>query len=152
MEIIPGEGLPDVRIGAPRADVVAAVGEPVTDDGSVAWYHDALPPFSVHYDGDDVVELVEVGHGSGSGDEAELDGIRLTSRLLDDVLADLAAAGYAGRAVDIGYEYDAGFCVFSMSSLTLAEVDPSEPADPEDERLVAEGVSIAPLSYWHPTG
>ncbi|WP_392543833.1 hypothetical protein [Oryzobacter telluris] len=66
MEIIPGEGLPDVRIGARRADVVAAVGEPVTD-GGVAWYHDAHPPFSVHYDADDVVEYVEVAHGAGRG-------------------------------------------------------------------------------------
>jgi hypothetical protein len=89
MEIIPGEGLPDVRIGARRADVVAAVGEPVTD-GGVAWYHDAHPPFSVHYDADHVVEYVEV--------------------------------------------------------------DPSEPEDPEDERLVAEGVGIAPISYWRDDG
>lgn len=150
MEIIPGKGLPRVRIGASRADVVAAVGEPAKD-GRVTWYDEAQPPFSVHYDDRDVVEYVEVAHGGGRG-EAELDGIRLTARLLDDVLADLAAAGYEGRAVDIGWEYDAGFCVFSMSSLTLAEVDPSEPEDPEDERLVAEGVGIAPLSYWHPEG
>ena len=150
MEIIPGKGLPLVRIGARRADVVAAVGPPVTD-GRVAWYHEAQPPFAVHYDGDDVVEYVEVANGGGRGEEVELDGIRLTSRLLDDVLADLAAAGYEGRAVDIGWEYDAGFCVFSMSSLTLAEVDPSEPEDPEDERLVAEGVGIAPVEYWRST-
>ncbi|WP_377639113.1 hypothetical protein [Oryzobacter terrae] len=151
MEIIPGEGLPDVRVGASRADVVAEVGEPVKD-GSVAWYHEAQPPFSVHYDADDVVEYVEVANGAGRGEEAELDGIRLTSRLLDDVLDDLRGAGYTGREVDIGFEYDAGFCVFSMSSLTLAEVDPTEPEDPEDERLVAEGVGIAPVSYWRSDG
>ena len=149
MEIIPGEGLSSVRIGARRADVVAAAGEPVTD-GPVAWYDEAQPPFSVHYDADDVVELIEVAHSGGRGDEAELDGIRLTSRLLDDVVADLSAAGYEGRPVDIGHEYDAGFCVFSMHSLNPSEVDPTQPEDPDDERLVAEGVSIAPITYWHP--
>ena len=151
MEIIPGEGLPSVRVGQRRDEVVAAVGDPATD-GRRAYYHRADPPFSVHYDGDDRVEYVEVFHTGGTGDDAELGGIRLTSRLLDDVVADLRAAGYEGRAMDIGWEFDAGFAVWSMHSISLSDIDPSEPLDREDERLVSEGVGIAPMSYWYPDG
>lgn len=66
MESIPGVGLASVRIGQRREEVVAALGEPSTDDGRRAWYHGEQPAFSVLYDGDDAVELVEVGIASVS--------------------------------------------------------------------------------------
>ena len=68
---------------------------------------------------------------------------------MDDVVADLERAGFHGVPDnDIGWEYDEGFCIWSMASHRASDLAPDSTADPDDERLVVEGVSVAPISYW----
>ena len=151
MQITPAIGIDGVSIGDTRAAVEAAIGAPERGEVARAFYFDREPGFSVHYDDHGTVELIEVSHGEGRH-EAYLGDIQLTFRLMDEVAADLARAGYSGHPVDIGVEYDEGFTVFSMASLSPSELAPGSAYDPEDERLVVEGVSIAPISYWHTDG
>lgn len=146
MQITPAVGIPGVSIGDERAAVEESLGAPSSRDEGRAFYFDIEPGVSIHYDADQRVELIEVSHSEGRA-EVFLDDVQLTYRLMDDVVADLARKGYAGKPVDIGHQYDAGFCVFSMASRSPSELTGGE-YDPEDERLVVEGVSIAPVSYW----
>ncbi|GAA2447016.1 hypothetical protein GCM10010433_55790 [Streptomyces pulveraceus] len=68
--------------------------------------------------------LVEIGHsGQGGEPEACYDGIRLTHRLIDDVVAGLHAKGYTGTPSDIGYDVHAGFPVWSTRVPEAREVD-----------------------------
>jgi hypothetical protein len=62
------------------------------------------------------------------------------------VAAELQAAGYVGRPSDIGYDYGEGFAIWSMGSLSLADIAPS--GSTADERNVVEGVSVAAPSYF----
>ncbi|CAN7202699.1 hypothetical protein [Knoellia sp. LjRoot47] len=148
MQVSPGVGIPGVHIGDSRTDVESVMGEPSSRDDDRAFYDDTEPNFSVHYDVGGVVALVEVFHGEGAA-EVFLGEIQLTFRLMEDVHGDLERAGFTSRPVDIGRVYDAGFCVWSMASRDPSELVEGAEYDPEDERLVAEGVSIAPASYWH---
>jgi hypothetical protein len=146
MQITPAVGIPGVSIGDERATVEASLGSPSSGDEARVYYFDTEPGFSVHYDADQRVELIEVGHSEGRA-EVHLDDVQLTFRLMDDVVSDLAQKGLSGKPVDIGYQYDEGFCIFSMASQTPSDVNGGE-YDPDDERLVVEGVGIAPVSYW----
>ncbi|WP_212816894.1 hypothetical protein [Polymorphospora rubra] len=101
------------------------------------------PMLVVTYDGD-VVELVEVG--CGVDEHVFLDGVQLTYRFMDEVMADLAAKGHLATASDIGFDFQAGFSIFSMASLSARDLDPNSPED--DGRHIVEGVSIAPYSYF----
>ena len=148
MEITPGVGIPGVSIGDTRAAVESSLGTPAPSEEHRAFYFDREPNFSVHYSADGTVELVEVFHAEGRN-EVSLGEIQLTYRLMDDVQADLERAGLVGRPVDIGLEYDEGFTLWSMSSLTPSDVAPGTEYDADDERHVVEGVGIAPVSYWH---
>lgn len=98
----------------------------------------------VTYDQDDVVELVEVGYGVH--DQVFFDGVQLTYRFMDEVMADLAAKGHLGTPSDIGFDLQAGFAIFSMASLSARELDPRAPEN--DPRRIVEGVGIAPYSYF----
>lgn len=98
----------------------------------------------VTYDQDDVVELVEVGYGVH--DQVFFDGVQLTYRFMDEVMADLAAKGHRGTPSDIGFDLQAGFAIFSMESLSAQELDPD--ASEDDPRRIVEGVAIAPYSYF----
>ncbi|WP_328754210.1 hypothetical protein OHA28_08890 [Streptomyces sp. NBC_00269] len=84
--------------------------------------------------------------GEGGNAEAQLDGFQLTHRFLDDVVSDLHARGYTSTPSDIGHDFHAGFSVWSMHSLWAPDLDPA--ASEDDERAVAEGVSVAPYAYF----
>ncbi|MEU9560669.1 hypothetical protein AB0D16_01265 [Streptomyces sp. NPDC048161] len=74
------------------------------------------------------------------------DARQLTHRLIDDVVAELHAKGYTSTPCDIGYDFHAGFSVWSMRVLEAREVDPT--AGEDDPRCVVEGVSVAPYGYF----
>ncbi|WP_238014605.1 hypothetical protein KZZ52_38805 [Dactylosporangium sp. AC04546] len=145
MEILPGVGVAEVKLGESRADVERRIGAPVHKRRSSKEVYDTEPQLVVHYLPGDTVELVEIGY-SGGGEEVFFDGVQLTYRFLDDVAADLAAKGHRAHPIDIGYRFEAGFAVWSMASRHAQDLDPD--ADDEDERLVSEGVSVAPFDYF----
>ncbi|MET7399063.1 hypothetical protein ABZS66_36845 [Dactylosporangium sp. NPDC005572] len=147
MEILPGVGVAGVGLGDSRADVERRIGVPVHKRRSSKEVYDTEPQLVVHYLPDDTVELVEIGYTGDGGREVFFDGVQLTYRFLDDVAADLAAKGYQAHPIDIGYRFEAGFAVWSMASRHAQDLDPD--ADDEDERLVSEGVSVAPFDYFH---
>lgn len=145
MEIMPGVGVQAVKIGAPRGEVEQRLGPPAHGGNHSRSVYDSVDPMLVvTYDQDDVVELVEVGYGLDH--QVFFDGVQLTYRFMDEVMADLAAKGHLGSPSDIGFDFQAGFAIFSMASLSAGALDPDAPED--DRRRVVEGVSIAPYSYF----
>ncbi|MEV5204076.1 hypothetical protein [Streptomyces sp. NPDC053720] len=148
MEIIPGRGVGPVMIGDHRTRVEERVGPPVPGPaaGRRAVYG-TTPTLVITYAPDDTVELVEIGYsGQGGEAEARFDGIRLTHRLIDDVVAELPAKGYTSTPCDIGHDFHAGFSVWSMRVLEAREVDPT--AGEDDPRCVVEGVPVAPYGRF----
>lgn len=146
VEIVPERGVASARIGESRAEVEARVGRPVHGPGDTKAVYDTVPQLVISYAPGDAVELVEIGYSGGGQEEVFLDGVQLTYRFLDDVVADLAAKGYTGTSSDIGFDFHAGFAIFSMGSLWARELDPD--ADEDDERAVVEGVAVAPYAYF----
>ncbi|PWU60754.1 hypothetical protein DLE60_09415 [Micromonospora globispora] len=121
------------------------IGRPVhARDDTRAVYDSTDPILVVTYNLDDVVELVEVGYGVDN--QVFFEGVQLTYRFMDEVIADLAANGHSSSPFDIGLDVPAGFAIFSMASLSARDLDPAAPED--DSRRVVEGVSIAPYSYF----
>lgn len=103
MEIIPGVGVEAVKIGDPRGEVEQRLGPPVHAGNHTRCVHDSIDPMLVvTYGQDDLVELVEVGYGVD--DQVFFDGVQLTYRFMDDVMADLAAKGHPGTRSDIGFD------------------------------------------------
>jgi hypothetical protein len=145
MEILPGEGVELVRVGETRDAVEARLGPPPHPGISARSIYDTEPTLVVDYDGD-VVELVELGSSVEGGEQATLDGVQLTSRFMDDVVAELIALGHRPERADIGYTFPAGFTIFSLGSRSAADIDPF--AAPDDPREIVEGVGIAPVEYW----
>jgi hypothetical protein len=146
MEILPGEGVAVAKIGERRDVVEGRIGPPVHPGRDSKAVYDTNPGLVISYEKDDTVEIVEVAYSGAGGEEVFFDGVQLTYRFMDDVVADLAAKGYAHRPDDIGYVFELGFALFSMSSLWALELDPD--ADEEDPRQIVEGVSIAPYEYF----
>ena len=144
MEVLPGVGVALVHIGQPRSTVEVSLGPPRAVHGRTAHYD--APVLIVDYDEDGLVELVQVPY-SGVGDEATLADVQLTYRFMDDVLRDLTDRGYRHTSSDIGYDFEAGFALFSMSSLDARAIDPD--ASEDDPRGVVEGVAVAPYAYFH---
>jgi hypothetical protein len=143
VEVLPGVGVASARIGD-RRDEVIAVNGPDVSSRVVRGNRDVhANNLVVSYDEDDRVELVEVALGGG---QAWYQGTQLTSRLMDDVVADLTARGLDSQPNDLGHVFRMGFALFSMSSLSPYELGLSD--DPDDEREVVEGVSIAPWDYF----
>ena len=147
MDILPGIGVSLVRIGDARKDVERRIGPPVHGRPSRKDVYDTTPMLVLSYTPTDTVELVEIGYSGDGKEEVWFDGVQLTFRFLDDVVADLATKGYTCTPFDIGFDFHAGFSVWSMSSLWAKDLDPH--ADEDDDRDIAEGVSVAPYSYWH---
>ncbi|MFF3657328.1 hypothetical protein [Streptomyces olivochromogenes] len=147
MEIIPGLGVNTVRIGDRRSQVEERLGPPYHGPGGQRAVYTTTPMLVVTYAADETVELVET-HYSGEGGPAEVhyDGVQLTHRFLDEVVADLHALGYTSTPSDIGHDFHAGFSVWSMHSLWARDLDPE--ADDDDERAVSEAVSVAPYAYF----
>jgi hypothetical protein len=147
MEIIPGQGVALVRIGDPRSQVEERVGSPYHGPGGQRAVYTTSPTLVITYAADETVELVEIGYSGEGGDaEAHYDGVQLTHRFLDDVVADLHALGHSSTPSDIGHDFHAGFSVWSMHSLWARDLDPE--AGEDDERAVSEGVSVAPYTYF----
>lgn len=147
MKITPAVGVPGVSIGDTKTAVQASLGAPSSGDERRDYYFDSDPGFAVHYDADQLVEFIEAYHSQGRG-EVYLDDIQLIFRLMDDVVADLTQRGYTGKPIDIGYQFDEGFTIWSMASQSPSDLTPGAEFDPEDGRLVVEGVGIAPIAYW----
>ncbi|MFE4683013.1 hypothetical protein ACFRNJ_19590 [Streptomyces sp. NPDC056721] len=147
MEIIPGRGVDLVKIGDHRSHVEERTGLPHHGPGGERAVYNTTPMLVITYAADSTVELVEIKYSGEGGDaEAQLDGIQLTHRFLDDVVSDLHARGYTNTPSDIGHDFHAGFSVWSMHSLWAPDLDPA--ASEDDERAVAEGVSVAPYAYF----
>lgn len=141
MEIIPGVGFEVVKVGDTREDVERRLGAgPPKSPRPRVVHYDSPPGLVVYYGADHTVE--GVAQASDPRDEVTYDGIRLTGRFLDDVLADLAARGLTSTPSDVGRDFHAGFSVFSMGSADGASLGLTD--DPDDERLVSEGVHVAP--------
>lgn len=147
MEILPGVGVDEVRVGDVRKDVELRLGPAVHPGGARRAVYATSPALVVDYTDDGRVEVVQVAStGRGDGNEAFLDGVQLTYRFLDEVVADLVARGHEYTSSDVGVDFRAGFALFSMGSMDPAALDPE--AGEDDDRLVVEGVSIAPYAYF----
>jgi hypothetical protein len=144
VEIIPGAGVPLVSIGDRREDVERRIGGPVHGPGGRKAVYATTPGVVVGYTPDGTVEVVEIGYSGDGGEEVFLQDVQLTFRFLDDVVAELTAKGYTSTPSDIGFEFHAGFAVWSMGSRTAQDLDPDAAED--DERAVAEGVTVAPYA------
>lgn len=149
MEIVPGVGLPVAQIGQSLTDIEAVLGlaDDIQADPDRAYWHRHVPAFVAHFDRDGVVELVEVYYSRRDQEQVTLGGVQLTFRLMEDVVADLKAAGMHARHMDIGVLYDEGFFLWSMSSLNPSDLT-GDPYNPDDARMVVEGVGVAPADYW----
>jgi len=149
VEIIPGVGLPVARVGQTLADIEAMVGlaDDIQADPDRAYWHRHKPAFVAHFDREGLVELIEVYYSEGGEEQVTLDGTQLTYRLMDEVMADLQVAGRRGRRMVIGFDFDDGFCVWSMSSLSPSDLTGGS-YDPDDERAVVEGVSVGAPDYF----
>ncbi|BCY07390.1 hypothetical protein [Actinoplanes sp. L3-i22] len=145
MEILPGRGVAMVRVGETRAEVEARLGPPAHPGIPARSVYDTEPSLVVDYDGD-VVELVELGCSGDGGEQATVDGVQLTYRFMDEVVAELTELGHRPEPCDSGYAFRAGFTIFSTGSRHAADLDPL--ATPDDPREIVEGVGIAPAAFW----
>lgn len=148
VEIEAGVGVAGVRVGQSRAAVEEHIGPPVHPGKHSRAVYDVIAPLLVvTYDRSDTVEIVETGYsGSNGGEEVYFDGVQLTYRFIDEVVADLVARGLHAHPTDIGFWFDPGFAIFSMASLSAKELDPDTPE--HTERPIVEGVGVAPASYF----
>ena len=137
----PGSGRPCPTSNRSSVSLTTSSSVPTARSGT------ATTPACAHFAGEGVVELIEVYYSQGGREQVTLGGVQLTFRLMDDVVADLAAAGLQGRPMDIGFDYDEGFCVWSMSSLNPSDLTGGL-YDPADERRVVEGVAVGAPDYF----
>ncbi|MEU8004226.1 hypothetical protein AB0B66_23980 [Catellatospora sp. NPDC049111] len=112
MEIIPGEGVTLAKVGESRDEVERRVGVPVHPGRASRAVYDTTPALVLTYTEDDAVEVVEIAYSGDGGEEVFFDGVQLTYRLLDDVVADLAARGYDYEPIDIGYRVGPGLAIW----------------------------------------
>jgi hypothetical protein len=145
MEIIPGEGVALAKIGEARRVVEGRLGTPAHPGRDSKAVYDTSPLLVVSYAEDDTVEFVELAYSGDRGEEVFFDGVQLTFRFMDDVVADLAARGYRSEPTDIGYRFEPGFAIFSMGSLSASDLDPT--AVDGDGRAICKGVSVASNAY-----
>lgn len=147
MEILPGEGVASATVGEHRAEVESRVGPPVHPGRDSRAVYRTRPTLVITYTDDDLVEIVELAHGGPDGAQVFLDGVQVTWRFMDEVVADLEARGHRAEPDDIGFVFPAGFAIFSTGSRGPRDLDPS--AGEDDDRKVVEGVSVAPYDYFH---
>jgi hypothetical protein len=145
MEIIPGEGVALAKVGESRQLVESRLGPPPDPGHPDKAVYNTSPRLVLTYTADDTVELVELALSGDGDEEVFFDGIQLTYRFIDDVVADLAAKGHQAEPIDIGYRFKPGFAIFSMGSRSATELDPQ--ASEEDPRRICEGVSVASYAY-----
>ncbi|BBH67661.1 hypothetical protein ACTI_43460 [Actinoplanes sp. OR16] len=142
MEILPGEGVSLVRIGESREVVECKLGTPVHPGRIDRQIYETSPMLILTYTDADTVEFVEIAYSGGGGEEAWYDGVQLTYRFLDEVVAELADRGLRYEQTDEGFRFEPGFTLYSMGSRSAQDLDPD--AADDDPRLLCEGVSIAP--------
>jgi len=146
MEILPGEGVATAKVGESREVVEARLGPPIHPGREDKAVYETVPMLILTYADDDTVEVVEIGYTGDGGEEVFFDGVQLTYRFMDDVVADLAARGHAHEPIDVGYRFEPGFALYPMGARTARDLDPT--ASAEDEREIVEGVSVAPYEYF----
>jgi hypothetical protein len=146
MEIDAGRGIGGVHVGEDRSTVEGLLGPPVAAASSARAVYGTDPRLVVTYTDTNTVELVEAAPNGVDGEQVFYSGVQLTFRVMDEVVADLRAQGSACTPSDIGYDFEAGFAVFSMSSVSVHDIDATTATG--DERLVVEGVSVAPYDYF----
>ncbi|WP_327088335.1 hypothetical protein OIE66_39435 [Nonomuraea sp. NBC_01738] len=139
MEILPGIGVPLAKVGESREAVETRIGAPVHGRRRKKDVYGTKPGLIISWAQDDTVELVEVAYSGHGGEEVFLDGVQLTYRYMDDVVAELTAKGYTGQPFSVGFVFHAGFALWSMGSVSW---------DDDEDRDIVEGVGVAPFSYW----
>lgn len=150
MEILPGEGVAMAKVGESREVVESRLGPPVHPGRGSRAVYETSPTLVLTYTDDDTVELVEAAYSGNGGAEVFFDGVQLTFRFMDDVVADLTAKGHRSETIDIGYRFEPGFAIFSMGSRCAQDLEPG--ASEDDPRHICEGVSVAPYDYFDGTG
>jgi len=148
VEILPSVGVEAAKVGEHRDIVEARIGQPIGGRRSDRALYATTPQLDLTYAADNTVELVSIWYAGDGREEVYFDGVQLTYRLLDDVVADLAAKGYRYESTDIGFKFEPGFAVWSMHSRWAGELDPDAAQD--DPRAVCEGVSVAPYDHFDP--
>lgn len=138
MEVLPGIGLPVARLGQTLDDIVAAAGPADAAEPHRASWTRHSPPFDAYFDGQGRSELIEVRADEG----LTLGGVQLNLRLMDDVAADLARSGLTGRRATLVVDFDEGFTLWSLGELTASDVVLGAEFDPDDDRIVLEGVTV----------
>jgi hypothetical protein len=146
VDIFPGEGVALAKVGESRETIESRLGPPVHPGRHSRAVYETRPMLVLTYTDDDTVELVEIAYAGDGGEEVFFDGVQLTFRFMDDVVADLAARGYQCEPTDIGYRFEPGFAIFSMDSRSAQDLDPD--ASEDDPRSICEGVSVAPYHYF----
>ncbi|WP_344614847.1 hypothetical protein [Dactylosporangium salmoneum] len=144
MEILPGEGVALAKVGEHRDVVEGRVGPPVHPGRHSRAVYPTEPMLVLTYAEDETVEIVELGYGVER--QAYFDGVQLTYRFMDEVVADLERKGYRADPTGIGFRFEPGFAIFSMASLWARDLDPQ--ATEDDPREIVEGVSVAPYAYF----
>lgn len=137
MEIVPGVGLPMVRLGQTLEDIEAVVGPAEVADPRSARWERCSPPFGVYFDAEATCDLIEVYASADPDDGVTLDGVPLVGRPIDEVVHDLDGAGLAGRRTSLTVDYEEGFTLWSMDELD-SDADPDVP----EAGAVVEGVAI----------
>ncbi|WP_430786506.1 hypothetical protein [Actinoplanes sp. G11-F43] len=145
MEILPGKGVVTVRVGEPRELVESRLGAPVHAGRDSRVVYETSPTLVVDYTEDELVEVVQVAYSGDGGEEAFFDGVQLTWRFMEDVVADLAAKDYRYEADGSGYRFEVGFTIFDTGARSPRDLDPG--AADDDDRGICEGVAIAPYEY-----
>lgn len=146
VEILPGVGVATARVGEHRDEVERRIGKPFHPGRDSRAVYDVTPMLVLTYAEDETVEVVELAYSPDGGEQVFFDGVQLTYRFLDDVVADLAAKGYGYEPTDIGYRFEPGFAIYSMASLSPDELQPD--ASDDDDRLICEGVAVAAYDYF----
>ena len=145
MEIDAGRGIGGVHVGDDRSAVEELSGQPLRPlrVSCRVWNHSSSV---VTYTDTNTVELVQAAPNGVDGEQVFYCGVQLTFAVMGEVVAELKAQGSLCMLSDIGYDFEAGFAVFSMSSASVDDIDPTMMTG--DERLVVEGVSVAPYDYF----
>src|SRR4051812_5537054 len=94
MEIIPGVGVSSARIGDRREDIEGRLGSPTFGPRGRKSIYAGDPGLVVWYAAGGIAEAIEIGYEGEGGEGVFLQGVQLTGRLLDDVVAELVAKGY----------------------------------------------------------
>lgn len=142
MDILPGVGLPLARLGQRLPDIEAAAGPATLVEPRRARWDHHEPPFAVYFDRVGVAELVEAYEPAGTAERLTLGGVQLTSRLMDEVEADLSRIGLIGRRAGFVVDFDDGFTLWSLGELLVGETAGDAGHAAGAEQLVVEGVSI----------